>query len=61
MKYKATTSFSGIISMAMGEIREISDPPVEQDLLKAGYIVSIEEEKEKKTTKTVPKKGVKQT
>lgn len=58
MKYKATTSFSGIISMGTGEIRDISNPPVEQDLLNAGYIVPVEEEK--KTTKTASKKGGKQ-
>lgn len=39
MLYKATVSFSGIISMASGEIREISDPVIAADLLKAGHII----------------------
>lgn len=39
MLYKACVSFSGAISMAMGEVREISDPVLAADLLKAGHIV----------------------
>lgn len=42
MLYKATVSFSGHISMAGGEIREISDPSLVDDLSKAGYIVPFE-------------------
>ena len=38
MKYKALVSFSGLISMAEGEVREIEDPAIVNDLLKAGYI-----------------------
>lgn len=38
MKYKALVSFSGVISMAEGEVREIEDPAIVNDLLKAGYI-----------------------
>ena len=39
MLYKACVSFSGAISMAMGEVREISDPALAADLLKAGHVV----------------------
>lgn len=39
MLYKATVSFSGVISMTGGEIREMSDSPLVNDLLKAGYII----------------------
>lgn len=39
MLYIATVSFSGVISMAKGKVGEISDPALEADLLKAGYIV----------------------
>lgn len=45
--YKAVVSFSGLISMAEGEVREISDLTIAKDLLKAGYI----EEVRKKTQK----------
>jgi hypothetical protein len=45
MKYKAVVSFSGTISMAEGEIAEIADGAVSADLLRAGYIVAVEEPK----------------
>ena len=59
MQYKALVSFSGIISMACGEVRELSDQAIIDDLLKAGYIIELKadelpkeaEEKPKKTTK----------
>lgn len=38
MQYKALISFSGLISMSMGEVREIADQEIVNDLLKAGYI-----------------------
>lgn len=51
--YKAMISFTGLISMAEGEVREISDSSLADDLLKAGYIVEVEPPKkeEKKSTK----------
>lgn len=53
MRYKAVVSFSGIISMAEGEITEIADKAVSDDLLDAGYIVAAEEQKnESKRTKS---------
>lgn len=45
MLYRAKVTFSGSISMAMGEVREISDPSIVKDLLKAGYIELVEQEK----------------
>jgi len=45
--YRALISFSGLVSMAMGEVRDISDPSIVQDLLKAGYIEPVEEAKPK--------------
>ena len=54
--YRAVTSFSGVISMAMGEVREISDPLIAEDLLKAGYIMEFEQKKETKPVAR-PKKG----
>lgn len=38
MQYKALVSFSGTISMAMGEVKEITNQEIVNDLLKAGYI-----------------------
>lgn len=43
MKYRALISFSGVVSMAMGEEREIEDPVIVNDLLKAGYIAPVRE------------------
>ena len=39
MRYKALVSFTGKISMAQGEVGEISDPAVVDDLVRAGYII----------------------
>ena len=39
--YRALVSFSGLISMAEGEIREIADKAMVKDLLNAGYIEEI--------------------
>lgn len=46
--YKALISFSGKISMAKGQVREITDKEVVKDLLKAGYIEEIKPTKKKK-------------
>lgn len=64
--YKALKSFSGVVSMVSGEIKDISDPLVIKDLVKAGYIVEVKpaktkaeveaEVKPKKTTKKTAKK-----
>lgn len=50
MEYKATVGFSGLISMGKGEVKEIKDKDVADDLLKAGYIEPIEKPKTKKTS-----------
>lgn len=52
--YKALISFSGLINMAAGEVREISDLAIAKDLIKAGYIMEMKAEP-KKTAKA--KKG----
>lgn len=44
MTYRALVSFSGLISMAMGEVREITDKSIVKDLLKAGYIEEMKPE-----------------
>lgn len=59
MKYRALISFSGLLSMSMGDVREISDKDIVKDLLKAGYIEELKETKIKKVEETKVKKGVK--
>lgn len=48
MLYKALISFSGILSMAKDEVREISDSSLVSDLLKAGYIMEMKADESKK-------------
>ena len=55
MQYKALVSFSGKLSMAMGEVREISDQSLVDDLLKAGYIIPLESKKAKAEEEKVEK------
>ena len=51
-KYKATVSFSGLkISMQMGEVREISDPALVENLIKAGQIIELVETPPKASAK----------
>lgn len=52
--FKALVTFTGKVTMAMGEVREISDPSIVKDLLQAGYIEEVREEK-----KTANKKAQK--
>lgn len=42
MKYKALVSFGGKVSMHAGEVRELTEKEVINDLLKAGYIEKVE-------------------
>jgi hypothetical protein len=51
--YKALKTFGGVVSMAEGEVKDISDPTVVKDLVKAGYIEEVKpaEGKAKKTAK----------
>lgn len=51
MKVKALKSFCGIISMNEGEVREISDLSLVNDLIKSGLVKDAE-----KTTKPKTKK-----
>lgn len=54
--YKALKSFSGVISMAEGDIKDISNPIIVKDLVKAGYIEEVKpaetKAKKKKTAET---------
>ena len=49
--YKALKSFSGVVSMVSGEVKDISDPLVVKDLVKAGYIVEVKPAKGKAEVK----------
>ena len=48
MKYKAKIGFSGLVSMSKGEVKEINDKFIVDDLLHAGYIEPIESKKTSK-------------
>jgi hypothetical protein len=52
MKVKAKVSFAGIVTMGVGDVREV-DSVIADDLLRAGYVEKVE--KPAKDTK----KGVK--
>lgn len=57
-KYKATKSFSGIISMKKGDEREINDEELAKDLIQAGFVIALDSE-EKVTAKKTAKKSSK--
>lgn len=64
MIYRALKSFSGVISMAAGEERELKDQYVIDDLLKAGYIAPVRDASEdqgslKENKKAKKKRGAK--
>ena len=61
--YKALKSFGGVVSMVSGEIRDISNPLVVNDLVKAGYIVEVKpaKDKAKEEAEVKPKKTTKKT
>jgi hypothetical protein len=58
--YKARVNFSGVVSMNVGDVRNIEDVNIAKDLLKAGYIEEVKPAKkaqtEKAETKEPPKK-----
>ncbi len=49
MKVKATISFSGTVTMAKGDTKDIKNEAVLNDLLKAGYVEKVEDSAEKKS------------
>lgn len=57
--YKALTSFVGKVSMVEGEVKEILDKEVVQDLLRAGYIEKVADNKLKEEIKKVVSKNKK--
>lgn len=59
--YKALVSFTGRVSMVKGEVRDINDPVIVADLLRAKYIVDLEAKKKAaaEAAKNQPKKSSK--
>lgn len=55
MLYRALISFTGQVTMAAGEEREIPVPAFVEDLIKAGYIEPVQEEEKKATKKKTAK------
>lgn len=51
MKYKALVSFSGLLTMAEGDEREIPDKAIANDLLKAGYIMELKADRKPRRKK----------
>lgn len=56
--YIALKSFSGLVTMAKGEIRKLEDEHIIKDLLNAGYIKEVEQEI-KKDTQNILKNEIK--
>lgn len=56
MIYKAKVNFSGIISMEVGEKRDIADAAIATDLLRAGYIEEVKPAEKGETAKTTTNK-----
>ena len=55
--YKAKVSFSGVVSMNVGEVSDIADVNIAKDLLRAGYVEEIKPaEKAKPIKATLNKK-----
>lgn len=46
MKVKALTNFAGAVCMVSGETRNITDEVLVKDLIGAGYVEAVEEQKE---------------
>ena len=58
--YRALKSFSGRIAMAKGQVKDIKDKAIAEDLLKVGYIEEVKKAKAEKVeepeTEEKPKK-----
>ena len=56
MAYKALKSFSGLVSMRGGEVRETLDADIAKDLLRAGYIEEVKPAEKGETAKATTNK-----
>lgn len=60
--YKALISFGGVITMNVGDVKEIPDVNIAKDLVKAGYIEEVRPaDKAKAKPKTTAKKTTRTT
>ena len=59
MKVKAIKSFGGIVSMRQGEVRDINDLALLDDLMGAKLVESAEEKPKATKTKTTKKRSAK--
>lgn len=50
-KVKAKVSFAGIITMGVGEVRDVSDDEIVKDLVSAGYVEKVKTPAKKKEEK----------
>ncbi len=58
MAYRALKSFSGLVTMVKGEVRDIADEEIAKDLIRAGYVVDLsEKQKAAKSSKPAKTKG----
>lgn len=51
MKVRALLSFCGTVSMGRGEVADVTDKAVLDDLLQAGYVEEVKKQKEKEPEK----------
>ena len=59
MRVRAKVSFAGEVSMALNEVRDVPEGDVLDDLVRCGYVVPEEAEKnENINVKSVKRKGV---
>ena len=54
MKVKALKSFTGAVSMSVGEVRNITDKVIANDLVNAGYVECLESEPQQETQSEPP-------
>ena len=59
LMYRAKVSFSGVVSMSVGEVADIADVTIVKDLLSAGYIEEVKPAEKAKTVKETEKKPTK--
>ena len=59
MAYRALKSFSGLISMVKGEVRDIEDEYIVKDLIKSGFIVDMSEKQKAAAKSSKPTKAKK--
>lgn len=55
--YKALKTFTGLVNMRKGEVKDIADKAIVTDLLRCGYIEDLSPAKVEKATKSRSKKG----